>query len=138
MSGQRADFDNPRTNPTAYVVASFAGVMLLAIAVIQVLQGIAAVANDEVFVKGINYVYKFDVTTWGWIHIVLGGLAIAVALGILADQVWGYVCGVAIGCVGAIANFAWLPYYPLWAIVLIALNVLVVWSLCSQISTKNV
>jgi hypothetical protein len=135
---ERASHDiPPGSNPTAMAFASFAGVMLLIMGAIQVLQGIAAIAADEVFVTGIKYAYKLDVTAWGWIHTVIGAIAVAAAFGIFADKIWAYVVGIAIACLAALANFAFLPYYPLWSIVVIAFSVVAIWAMCTQISTKG-
>jgi hypothetical protein len=117
----------------AFGVVTFAGVMLVTVATFQILEGIAAVAKDEVFVAGIDYVYKFDVSTWGWIHIVLGAIGLATGIGLLANQTWARVTGIALAVIGALASFAFLPYYPLWSILVIAFYVLVVWALTAQL-----
>ena len=67
----------------AYGVTVFAGVMLATLGGLQILQGLAAVLKDDVFVRGVDYTYKFDVTTWGWIHMLIGVIGVAVGLGIL-------------------------------------------------------
>jgi hypothetical protein len=124
-------------SPAAYVVVSFAAAMLLVVAVMQVLEGIAAVAKDDVFATGIDYAYQFDITTWGWINIVLGVLGLATALGILSGQVWGHLAGVGIAGLSALFSFAFLPYYPIWALVVIAINTLIIWALCNQIASDS-
>ena len=117
----------------AFGVVTFAGVLLVTVATFQILEGIAALAKDEVFLVGIEYVYKFDVTTWGWIHIVLGAIGLATGIGLLASQTWARITGIALAVLGALANFAFLPYYPLWSILVIAFYVLVVWALTAQL-----
>jgi hypothetical protein len=130
----RGDYDRPARHSTALTVNMFAGVMLLILGALQVLQGVAAALDDEVFVRGVKYTYKLDLTAWGWIHIVVGAIAVAVALGILAGQAWGQVAGIGVAGLSVLANFTWLPYYPLWALVLIAFDVFVIWALCTQLS----
>jgi hypothetical protein len=137
MASTRGDYDSPTRLRTATTVNVFAAVMLLTVGALQVLQGIAAALDDEIFVKGVKYTYKIDLTAWGWIHIIVGAIAVAVALGILAGQTWGLAAGVGVAGLGVLTNFTWLPYYPLWALVLIAFNVLVIWSLCTQISADR-
>ena len=136
-SPSRNVYSNDPPPSTSYSIVSFAGIMLMVVAVFQVLEGIAAVAKDEVFVTGIQYVYKFDLTTWGWIHILIGAVGIATAIGILMDQTWSYVVGIGIAGLSALANFGFLPYYPLWSLIVIAFNVLVIWALCSQIANRS-
>lgn len=101
---------------------------MVTVGIIQFCQGIAAVAENEVFVSGVNYVYKFDLTTWGWIHIVLGVLVAAVGLALLTGAGWARVSAIVIAAVSIFANFLWLPYYPWWSVLIIALDVVVIWA----------
>lgn len=110
-----------------------AAIILITLGILSLLQGIAAVAEDEVFVRGIEYIYKFDFTTWGWIHIVLGVLMILVGLALMTGATWARATAIVIAALSIIANFLWLPYYPWWSILIIALNVVVIWA----ISTWN-
>ncbi|MET7769392.1 acetyltransferase [Nocardia sp. NPDC005366] len=105
-----------------------AACMLLILAVVSVLQGISALVDDELYVAGIDYVYKFDTTTWGWIHLVLGVLAAICALGLLFGTAWGRYTALGIASLVILANFLALPYYPAWSIVIIALSVVVIWA----------
>ncbi|NLG46269.1 hypothetical protein [Gordonia sp. (in: high G+C Gram-positive bacteria)] len=94
-------------------------------------QGISAVANDELIVAGPQYTYEFDLTTWGWIHIIVGILGMIVALGLFSGAVWARATAIVVASLAIIANFLWLPYYPWWSILLIAINLLVIWSLAT-------
>jgi hypothetical protein len=107
----------------------FAGAALLTVGVFQFLEGVAAAAKDDVFVRTTNYVFSFDLTTWGWIHIVVGILLAIVGGAILAGQRWALVAGVVLAILSALMNFVWLPYYPAWAIIVIAFDIAVVWAL---------
>jgi hypothetical protein len=115
-------------------VSGFAGVMLATVAVFQIFEGIAAIANDNVYVAGLNYTYEFDITAWGWIHLILGIVALATGIGILMGQTWGLITGVVIAALSCLSNFAFLPYFPIWSMVIIAFNALVIWALCTQLS----
>jgi hypothetical protein len=126
-------YDETKSGAWAFGIVTFAGVLLVTVATFQILEGIAALAKDEVFLVGIEYVYKFDVTTWGWIHIVLGAIGLATGIGLLASQTWARITGIALAVLGALANFAFLPYYPLWSILVIAFYVLVIWALTAQL-----
>ncbi|KAF0649026.1 MULTISPECIES: DUF7144 family membrane protein [Streptomyces] len=114
----------------------FAAVMLLVVGVLDIFRGIAAVAEDEIFVTTPNYVYSFDLTTWGWIHLVLGVVAVIVSLGLFKPATWARVAGVGIAAIVIIANFLSLPYYPVWSIVVIALSGFIIWALC-VVRTEN-
>jgi hypothetical protein len=119
-------------------VAQFAGVMLSILGVLQILQGIAAIAKDSVFTVGVKYIYEFDVTAWGWIHLFIGVVSVAVGIAIIAERTVGYLAGIAVASLGAVANFAFLPYQPWWSLLLIAFDVLVIWALCTQLSLDRV
>ncbi|MFD6346351.1 hypothetical protein ACFWF9_16720 [Streptomyces roseolus] len=108
----------------------FAAVMLGITGVVGVLRGIMAIAEDDVFLTTPNYVFQFDLTGWGWIHLVLGAVAIAVGFGLFKAAMWARVAGVAIAALVVIANFLSLPYYPAWSILMIAMSGFVIWALC--------
>ncbi|HEX3298445.1 MAG TPA: hypothetical protein VHR85_16655 [Nocardioides sp.] len=134
----RTDYDEGSGSSLfAYGLVTFAGIMLAIISVFQLLEGIAAAANDKVYVRGLDYTYQFDVTAWGWFHIIIGVIGIATAYGVLTGQTWGRLCGIAIAGLSMLSNFAFMPYYPFWAFVIIAFDVFVIWALCHQISTES-
>lgn len=108
-----------------------AAALLLIAGVASLVQGISAVAADELFVVGVEYTYAFDVTTWGWIHIVVGILVIVAAFGLFMGAAWARMAGIALAGLSILANFLWLPYYPVWAIVVIALDVVVIWAIAT-------
>lgn len=108
-----------------------AGILLAVVGVLQIFQGISAVANDDLIVVGPEYTYQFDLTSWGWWHIVLGALAVVIAIGLLAGQTWGRVAAMVIAALSIIANFLWLPYYPWWSILIIAVDIVVIWAVAT-------
>ncbi len=108
-----------------------AAILLLTAGIVALLQGIAAVADNNLFVVGINYTYKFDISTWGWIHIVLGIIGIVVSLGLFTGAVWARASAIVIASLSIIANFLWLPYYPMWSILVIALDIVVIWAVAT-------
>ena len=97
--------------------------------VLNILQGITAIANDDVYKRIGNYTFKFDLTAWGWIHLVLGVAVAFVGWGAYTGAGWAKVTGVVIVALAIIGNFMWLPYQTGWALVLIAIDVVALWSL---------
>jgi hypothetical protein len=112
--------------------AMFAGIMLIIIGVFDMIQGIVALVNDEFFVIGVDYVFKFDITSWGWIHIIGGIVLVASGAGIFSGNVLARTVGVIVAGLSIIWNFAWLPYYPIWSIISIAVGVTVIWALTAH------
>lgn len=124
---------NPRgASPWASGGAMFAGVLMLVYGVLGILEGIAGIAKDDVYARIGDYVYKFNLTTWGWIHLILGILVAAAGYGILKGAAWGKAAGVALASLAVVAQFLWLPYQPLWALISIAIGVFVIWALCTD------
>ena len=117
--------------PVAHGVSVFAGIMLILGGAFEALQAIAAIVNDKYLVVLPNYVYAFDLTVWGWIHLLIGLALVAIGISLLLGQGWARIAGIVVAGISALINFSWLPYAPLWAILLIALDVLVIWALAS-------
>lgn len=110
----------------------FAGVLMLVNGILGILEGIAGIAKDDVYERIGDYVYKFNLTTWGWIHLVLGILVAITGYGILKGAEWGRAAGVALAAIAIVAQFLWLPYTPVWALISIAIGVFVIWALCND------
>ncbi|MDN0197385.1 hypothetical protein [Streptomyces sp. S.PNR 29] len=121
-----------RTTKQAWATGlmAFAAVMLMIAGILAVLRGIAAIAEDDVFLTTENYVFEFDLTGWGWVHLILGVVAVIVSFGLFQASMWARVAGVAIAGLVIIANFLSLPYYPVWSVVMIAMSGFVIWALC--------
>lgn len=109
----------------------FAGVLMVFGGFMTLFAGIAAIANDDVFVATNDYVYRFDLTGWGWIHLILGIVIVLAGFAVFQGATWARAVGVVLVGLAMIANFLWLPYAPFWAIVLIALDGFVIWALCA-------
>ncbi|MFI1509785.1 hypothetical protein [Streptomyces sp. NPDC020597] len=108
----------------------FAAVTLMLAGLLDIFRGIMGIAEDDIFVTTRNYVFAFDLTGWGWIHLALGAVAVIVSLGLFTGAMWARVMGVAIAALIVIANFLSLPYYPVWSVVMIAFSAFVIWALC--------
>jgi hypothetical protein len=134
--GERYDVDSSK-GVLAFGVTTFAGVLLAVVSVFQVLQGIAAIANDTVFVRGLSYTWEFDVTAWGWIHLIIGILTAVVGVAVLRGVTWGWILGIVLTGLSALTNFVYLPHYPWWAITIIALDVLIIWALTNKLKLAS-
>jgi hypothetical protein len=121
-----------RAHSAGWVVglSLFAGVMMIISGVFNAMEGVVAVARNEVYAATPRYIFSFDLTTWGWIHIILGIIVLAAGFGVITGQLWGRVVGITIAALIMLANFAFIPYYPIWSLLIIALNVFVIWALC--------
>ena len=111
----------------------FAAALLITVGIFQALQGLAAIINDQRFVVTGEYIYKFDTTTWGWIHLILGLVAIGLGIALIMGQTWSLIVALVVVILQAVAQFMWLPYYPVWAIVIIVLDIAILWALVVQL-----
>ncbi len=119
-----------QNSPWAAGFVLFAGVMMVANGILSIFEGAVAAARDGLYVSSANYTYKFDLTSWGWIHIAVGAAVALVGLGVIAGMRWARYLGIVLVALSMFANFMFLPYYPLWALVVIAIDVFVLWALC--------
>lgn len=110
----------------------FAGVLLFVDGVLAVLNGVVSLARDNVYTLNGTYTYQFTLTSWGWIHLVVGALLVLTGLGIMSGASWARVVGVGMAAISVVANFMWLPYQPVWAVIAIAIGVFVIWSLLTD------
>jgi hypothetical protein len=131
MAEQTTTPYQPESETWASGIAQFGAVIMIVVGAFQAATGLVALVGDEFFVSTRNYVFQLDTTTWGWVHIAVGALVVLAGCGVLARQTWGVVVGVVFCVVSAVANFAFIPYYPFWSLVIIALDVLVIWALLS-------
>lgn len=110
---------------------AFAASLMAFGGLLAVFAGIAAIAEDEVFVSTPQYAFEFDLTGWGVIHLVLGALITLTGLAVLTGRMWARVAGVVLAGLAMISNFMWLPRYPLWALALLAIDTFIIWALCA-------
>jgi hypothetical protein len=120
-------------SPWAHGIAVFAGLVMIIGGAFQALEGLAAVVNDEWLVVRPEYVFAFDLTVWGVIHLLIGLALLVIGVSLLRGQTWARVAGMVVAVISAIMNFVFLPFSPLWAILIIAVDMLVIWALASYL-----
>ncbi len=135
----KRSYDDPpytpgRRQPTGWVgLVVFAGVMLLMLGSFQAVEGVIALFRDEFYLTTKSgLVVPVDFDTYGWTHLLLGLIAVCTGLGILAGQMWARVVGIIIACLSALVNLAFLPAYPIWSVIVIAMDVLIIYALTAH------
>jgi hypothetical protein len=108
---------------------AFAGAIMVTIGAFQAIAGLTAILNDDFFIVAPNYTFDLDVTAWGWIHLILGIVIAVAGVSLFAGKTWAVWIALTLAILSAIANFFFIPYYPFWAIVIIALDIWVIWAL---------
>jgi hypothetical protein len=110
----------------------FAAIMMIMAGFFQALAGLVALFENEFYVATRNYLFQFDATSWGWIHLIVGLIVAFAGFAIMAGRTWGRVVGITLAVVSAVVNFAFIPYYPFWALTVIALDIFVIWALAAH------
>jgi hypothetical protein len=124
--------------PSGWVTGGivFAGVMMITIGVFQAIAGLAAIIEDEFFVVTQNYTFDLDATAWGWIHLIVGIVLVLAGFYLFTGSTWARIVGITLAILSAVANFFFIPYYPFWSILIIALDVWVVWALTRPLEAR--
>ncbi|WP_200309349.1 DUF7144 family membrane protein [Streptomyces adelaidensis] len=110
----------------------FAGVLMMVIGVMGILNGIAGIATDDVYTNIGSYVFEFSLTAWGWIHLAIGLGVLATGWFVIQGREWARAMGIALTSLVAIEYFMFLPYAPIWSLICIAIAVFVMWSLATS------
>jgi hypothetical protein len=120
-----------RPEPSAWATGAitFAAALLLLIGSFQIIAGLVAIFDDDFYVVTRNYTFNLDTSAWGWIHLLIGILLAGTAWGLAKAYPWARVAAMVLAIVSAIANFFFIPYYPFWSILVIALDIWIIWAL---------
>lgn len=129
MSADPSMRPEPPVSGWAVAGITFAGCILTMVGVFQIIAGLTAILDDQFFVVARNYTFDVDTTVWGWLHLILGVLLVITAFGLFARSAWAGVTAIMLAMLSAVLNFFFIPYYPVWSIVVIALDVWVIWAL---------
>jgi hypothetical protein len=108
-----------------------AGTLMLIIGAYQIFLGITALVNNQFIVSTPNYYYTVDTTAWGWIHLGVGAIVALAGLFLFTGSTIAKFVGIALVSISALANFFLIPYYPLWSLLLIALDIFAIWAIAS-------
>jgi hypothetical protein len=109
--------------------AVFAGVLMIVAGAYEAFVGLVALFSNSFYLRTNSYVFKFDITGWGWVHVLIALVILAAGVGVLYGQLWARTVGIVVAGVSALANFLFIPYYPIWALAIIALDDVVIWAL---------
>jgi hypothetical protein len=121
--------DNTATGKTYSGWAAFAGVIMVIVGSLDALWGLGAILNDDIVVVGGQGAILADITTWGWVHLILGGVIAFTGFGLLTGSGAARWLAVFFVGVNAISQIVWFPAAPLWAFLLILLDVVIIYQL---------
>jgi hypothetical protein len=124
-----------RTVPSGW--AFFVGILLFIVGVFNIIWGLTAVFDDKSITVGEQGLIVWDYTAWGWIHMILGVVQIAAALGLFGGRGWARWVAILFVMVNAFGQIAWMPVYPLWAVLIITLDIIIIYQLTAKWDTAD-
>jgi hypothetical protein len=109
---------------------AFAGVMMLLIGCLHVIQGLVALLKEDYYVvTSSKLVVDVSYTTWGWTHVIFGAVVATAGVCVFAGQTWARIVGTIVAFASVIINVGFLSSYPIWSVIVIALDVMVILAL---------
>jgi hypothetical protein len=127
-SSRNVDRTTGQVSPSGATATLAAGALLLTSALLTFFVGVFALAADDVVVSGPGYEYTFQITGWGWVNILTAMVLAAAAVALLLGAPWARAAAIVVTCLAIVVTFLWMPYYPTGAVVLIALDAVVIWA----------
>ncbi len=112
--------------------AFFAGILLFMIGVFNIIWGLTALLNDTAVTVGQQGLIVWDLTAWGWIHLILGVVLIATGLGLFGGKGWARWMAILFAMLSAFAQIAWMATYPIWSILIITLDIIIIYQLTAR------
>ena len=111
----------------------FGAMMMILMGTFQAIAGLVALFDDGYYIVAKSgLVVNVDYTAWGWVHLGIGVVALAAGAGLMAGQMWARVLGIAVACVSAIVNFAFMPAYPFWSLTMIAFDAFIIYAIAAH------
>jgi hypothetical protein len=133
MTNSSPDVDRVtgQVSPSGATGTLAAGALLLTSALLTFFVGVFALAADNLVVSGPGYEYTFQITGWGWVNVLTAMVLAAAAVALLLGALWARAAAIVVTCLAIVVNFLWMPYYPTGAVVLIALDAVVIWGVAT-------
>jgi hypothetical protein len=127
-----------RGSPWASGPIMVAGAIMVIAGIWQIFIGTTLLVHDKIYVGTPRYLYEFDLTVWGWIQLLTGVLSVAVGYAALRALMWARVLGIGLAAFSMLMQFMFLPHYPIWSLLVIALDVVVVYGLATYRPASDV
>jgi hypothetical protein len=134
---QHAPAAERRGGGGAFAGAVLAGVLMVLTGVYSFLAGLAMILRAPFFVFHSGYLYVWSTHGWGWVELILGAVVVAAGACVLLGMVWARAVGVILATLSAVASFMSLPYYPIWSIILIAVNLFIIWAMVAYSGRRS-
>ncbi len=111
---------------------TFAAILMIMHGSWNVIAGLVALFQGDFYLIGREYYLEFDVTAWGWAHLIIGVVMLLAGFALFRAATWARTVGVIVAVIAGIASFAWLPYYPVWGALMVTASIFVIWALTTH------
>jgi hypothetical protein len=118
-------------------LTTFAGVVMVVAGAWHILEGVPAIVHDRVYVSAHTGIYAFDLSAWGWIHLVLGLIIVTVGVAVLRGKSWSAAMGIILAGLSLLGSFLFVPWYPFWSLLIMALDATVIYALARYQSEQG-
>ena len=127
-TGEYAPSTDPRTGWVGWII--FAAIFMIITGAMNAIQGLAALFRDDTYWVTLGgAVVTFDVTTWGWIHLISGALLVLIGVLLMKGSTFARVAGIILGSLNLLAQFSWTTLYPFWALIAIFIDIFIIYAL---------
>jgi len=133
----QARVDGRHGGAGAFAGAMLAGVLMILTGLYGFLAGLAMVLRPPFFVYHGGYLYVWSTHGWGWVELILGAVVVAAGACVLLGMVWARAVGIILATMSAVASFLVLPYYPIWSIIGIAVDLFIIWALVAYSGRRS-
>jgi hypothetical protein len=124
-------------SPWAISGVVFAATMMMIVGIWQAISGLVAIFGHVWYTVPANYSFNWSLNTWGWFYLFLGIIVALAGLALFSGKTWAALFAIFIASFSAITNFFYIPYYPFWSIIVIALDVFIIWSIAKVAAASS-
>ncbi|HEY0815180.1 MAG TPA: hypothetical protein VGE11_18070 [Pseudonocardia sp.] len=118
-------------SPWASGLILFSGGMLVISGILQLFIAVPALMHDIIYTSTPQYAYTFNLTAWGWIQLITGIAAICAGYAALRGLTWARILGIVVSCVSIVMEFAYIPHFAVWSVLVIAIDLVIIWGLAT-------
>lgn len=128
---------SPEKSRLSITLSTLAGIYLMIAGAFQFLQGLVALFRGSFYNSNSQNLFAFNATSWGAIHLLLGLIVLIAGSALLVGRLWGRVVGIIFSGVSAVANFLFIPEYPVWSVLIVVLNLATIWALVVYVHAED-
>jgi hypothetical protein len=132
VSAPAARYEEPQLGLGAWTGRVLAGALMILSGLFSFFAGLAAITRASFFSHSGTYAYNWTVHGWGWTELIIGIVVVAAGTCVFLGMLWARIVGVVLAVLSAISSFLFLPHYPIWSLITMAVDVFIIWALMTS------